>query len=102
MIGFDRQARLGVDHEEGFVNGDGHGSEIGFVIDCWYPVWFDHLVEIYGYGDGDGSGYTTSAMLVRKPLLLSQRHRRPLLADSWKTKQTRSASDFDMAVLPFT
>jgi hypothetical protein len=62
MIGFDRQARLGVDREESFVDGDGHGSEIGFVIDCWYPVWFDHFVEVYGYGDG--SGYITSAMLV--------------------------------------
>jgi hypothetical protein len=80
MIGFDRQARLGVDREESFVDGDAHGSEIGFVIDCWYPVWFDHLVEVYGYGDG---GYITSAMLVRTSLLLSQRYRGPLLADSW-------------------
>jgi hypothetical protein len=80
MIGFDRQARLGVDREEGLVDGDGHGSEIGFVIDCRYPVWFDHLVEVYGYGDG--SGYITSAILVRTSLLLSQRYRHPLLAGS--------------------
>jgi hypothetical protein len=33
MIGFDRQARLAVDREKGFVDADGHGSEIGFVID---------------------------------------------------------------------
>jgi hypothetical protein len=38
------------------------------------------LVEVYGYGDG--SGYITSAMLVRTSLLLSQRYRRPLLAGS--------------------
>jgi hypothetical protein len=80
MIGFDRQARLGVDREESLLMVMDMDRRLGSsLID---GIRRGSIIWLRVYGSGDGPGCITSVMLVLTSLLLSQRYRRPLLVDS--------------------